>query len=287
MPSSNGKKPPVPADICGYPVDTALAPDATSFLAIGPGGRGVVLKELDPDCLLKGKGTLHPSIKDRLARVRELALAGVSNLYGVERDPAQGKQAWMIWEFVQGQTFDQFATESGCTPRQLALCARELVLTVDSLHMQGIVHGAIKGSNVIVLPGGGVRLTHVSPLLWSDPAEDMRAVIEMLRHALQERKEERSPLGRVLNESTETLDGAASLRPLGAKLAVIIDNRETPARAAQQQASQERAPRRRSLLAAALVLLLALAGAYALWHVVGDPPVKWPQVMEKVRAVVK
>src|SRR5687767_16037968 len=84
---------PVPPEICGYPVDSALSAGGEdglppSYFAIGPGGRGVVLKPLEGDCVLKGKATLHPSIKERLSRVRELALAGVANLYGVERDRA-------------------------------------------------------------------------------------------------------------------------------------------------------------------------------------------------------
>src|SRR5687768_5806805 len=87
-------EPQVPRELCGYPVESRLQstlasePDflGPSYLAAGPGGRGVVLKPLDRDCLLKNG--LHPSIRERLARVRELALAGVANLYGVERDPA-------------------------------------------------------------------------------------------------------------------------------------------------------------------------------------------------------
>src|SRR5688572_18804095 len=69
-----------PRELCGYPVVEALARGQT-YLAIGPGGRGVVLKKLDPDCLL-GE-LLHPNVRERLSRVRELATAGVANLYGV------------------------------------------------------------------------------------------------------------------------------------------------------------------------------------------------------------
>src|SRR4051812_39067927 len=59
-----------PAELCGYSVVETLAPDA-SYLAIGPGGRGVTLKKLDPDCLYRG--LLPPEVHDRLSRVRELA----------------------------------------------------------------------------------------------------------------------------------------------------------------------------------------------------------------------
>ena len=70
-----------PTELCGYPVDSALSPEGTSFLAIGPGGRGVVLKKLPEDCLLGD--ALHPSIRERLARVRELAHGGVAIRVGV------------------------------------------------------------------------------------------------------------------------------------------------------------------------------------------------------------
>src|SRR5687768_3408959 len=129
-------------EICGYPIDSALQstqadePDflGPSYLAIGPGGRGIVLKPLDRDCILT-QG-LHPSIKERLGRVRELALGGVANLYGVEREPGvpSSERAWLIWEYVRGKTLADYAADAGCTQRKLALVARELVLLLEALH---------------------------------------------------------------------------------------------------------------------------------------------------------
>src|SRR5687767_13638500 len=84
--SETSNPPATPSELCGYPVDSALSPSGSTFLAIGPGGRGVVLKKMDDDCLLRGQ--LHPSIRERLGRVRELAHGGVANLYGVARDGA-------------------------------------------------------------------------------------------------------------------------------------------------------------------------------------------------------
>src|SRR5438067_5806613 len=85
--ATSNAPPAAPTELCGYRVAGVLSPAGAppTFPATGPSGRAVVLKALDNDCLLK-KGTLHPSIRDRLARVRELALTGVANLYGVERD---------------------------------------------------------------------------------------------------------------------------------------------------------------------------------------------------------
>jgi hypothetical protein len=318
---------PVPDEICGYPVDSALSAGGDdglppSYFAIGPGGRGVVLKPLESDCVLKGKGTLHPSIKERLSRVRELALAGVANLYGVERDRPEGGndnsnpngngsaaargastahvpgQAWLIWEYVPGQTFDDYAAAPGRTPREVVVAARELVLTVESLHLQGIVHGAIKCGNVIVAPGGSVRLTHVSPLLYTDPADDTRGVLELLLRTVRRRKEERTALGRLLSEAAGALaspgtvvhpsqtdpDAHAALRQLGARLAGLIEARgQSPQEPDGREARRaESGPRRRALLGAAVLLIAGAAAAYGVWHAIGRPQIPMPRAIQKL-----
>ena len=93
----------LPERVCGYRVRGVLT-EGVSFLAEGEGGRLVVLKRVDDDCML-GKG-LHPSIVDRLGRVREVAHPGVANLIGVEKGRQGDKEtrsqgdgdAWMVWE---------------------------------------------------------------------------------------------------------------------------------------------------------------------------------------------
>src|SRR3954471_3414552 len=135
-PATTPSASPFPDSICGYPIIAGLASSQANesdflgpgFQAKGPGGRSVVLKPLDRDCLLPSG--LHPSIKERLSRVRELALGSVANLYGVEResrDPAKNgaasNQAWLIWEYVRGQTLEAFAADPTCTERRLAVVA--------------------------------------------------------------------------------------------------------------------------------------------------------------------
>ena len=245
----------VPAEICGYPIDSALK-EGESYLAIGPGGRGVVLKKLDPDCLLSG--VLHPSIRERLSRVRELAHGGVANLHGVGRE---GDLAYLIWEYVQGEPFDRYVAAPARSPRDLLVLARELILSVDSLHAQGIVHGAINGGNVIVGPEGTVRLTHVSPLLYTDPLADVESVIALLREAVERRQEQDSLLAQLLREAA---DGQTGLRALGAKVAALLEARDEPPE--PTGASDDRPLRRRMLVAAALVALAGAAIAYAIWR---------------------
>jgi hypothetical protein len=253
-----------PAQLCGYSVVETLAPGST-YLAIGPGGRGVALKRLDPDCL--HQQLLHPDIRDRLSRIRELAHAGVANLVGVGKDSAGG-DAWLIWEFVEGKPLAAYARERCPSQRELAALLREVVLTVESLHMQGIVHGAIHSGNVIVAPEGAVRLTHVSPLLYTDPAEDAESIIDTALAILDERGERESPLGSLMTEARET---NMPLRALATRLAVLADAKEPAYEPAAAVARRESRTRKRAVFGAFVAALAGVAIAYEVWRRAGRP----------------
>ena len=258
----------MPAELCGYSVERVLTPEQT-YLAIGPGGRRVVLKRVDEDCMLGNQ--LHPSIKERLARVRELAHGGVANLYGVGRE---GDAAWMIWEFVPGETFDEYAADPRRTPGQVLHVARELILAVDALHGQGIVHGSLIGANVIIQPDGAIRLTHISPLLYADMHVDDECVIELLNTTVEERGDLETPLGRLVAEAARE---RLSLKALGARVATLLEVRAGPAGPVIRD--EERHIRRRTFLAAGIVGLLAVAMAYGIWRMTDGSaefhPARW------------
>ena len=213
------------------------------------GGHRVVLKKLDDDCLLDGQ--LHPSIKLRLERVRELPVRCVATFLGVERDDAGVAQ--MVWEFVPGtpladvETFDWFKL------------VREVVIAVESLHVAGIVHGAIHERNVIIDDAGEVRLTHVSPLLYTDPEQDAADVIAMLEALVAERQPD-SPLAAMLAEAAHE---QLTLRQLYERLHEV--NIWPAAVADDETAKRERHPRTRYVIAAALVALIGLAMALAIY----------------------
>jgi aminoglycoside phosphotransferase (APT) family kinase protein len=142
-------------------------------------GRDVVLKVLEDDCLLEGK--LHPSIRQRLERVRELPARLVANLHGVERD---GDLTYLVWDYVEGKTVRELEHEDRGDDAEVVdwrRVARELVLAVRGLHARGIVHGAIHGGNVVIDPRGRVWLIDVSPLLWGEEQEDARGIVDLLR----------------------------------------------------------------------------------------------------------
>ena len=241
------------------------------YLAIGPGGRGVVLRRMPAECVVENQ--LHPLIKERLTRVREIAHAGIANLHGVGRE-ADGS-AWMIWEYVEGQPFDAYAAQTPPrTPRELAVIGRELTLTVEALHLQGVVHGALDGKNVFVTPYNTIRLTNVSPLLFTDPAADSDAVIELLRNTVETRSGRKAkwPLAKLLDEAAEE---GWPLRTLAARLAAMIESRGGASGSIPPSTfasiDDERKPHRRSLLGAFIVLLLGFAAAFGIWYKVGQP----------------
>jgi hypothetical protein len=264
----------VPQTLCGYPITQALKSTQADesdylgpgFLGIGHGGRRVVLKPLDPDCLLK----------ERLTRVRELALGSVTNLYGAERDAGQ---VWLIWEYAAGRTLAEFAADPGCTARKLTIATRELVLSVEAMHRQGIIHGDIRASNVIVTPSGNLRLTHVSPLLYTDPGDDLWGVLNAIEVVAKQRTDpEMAPLSALIAEIQAALqpgDGPAPSREallvgLTARLSAMIDVREQAELSPPEPEEAERRPQRRALLGAAVVMLFGLALGVGLWWILRD-----------------
>jgi hypothetical protein len=254
----------LPTQVCGYPVDSALS-DRGCYLAIGPGGRGVAVKRMEEDCILKGQ--LHPAVRERLERVREIAHGGVANLFGVERDAGA---AWLVWEYLPGESFDLYAAHPDRSLRDLASAGRELALAVDLLHAQGIVHGAVHGNNVIVSPAGAVRLTHVSPLLYDDPDQDADAVAAMLESAVALRGGENSSLGWLLARARQDKPG---LRALAARLAALIESRELEDPGAAPP-DQDHRPRRRAMWAAATVAVLGAAAGVVAWRAAVSPELR-------------
>ena len=139
-----------------------------TYLCDGPDGRPVVLKRLADDCL--HRGGLHPAIRDRLARTREVPHPAVSQLRGVDRLPAG---TFAVWDHVAGLSWE----EATVTPAT-ALAA---VRAVEALHAAGLVHGAIHGRNLLLTPAGDVRLLHPSPYLYTDPAADLAGLLAACR----------------------------------------------------------------------------------------------------------
>jgi tRNA A-37 threonylcarbamoyl transferase component Bud32 len=264
-PATGSTLPALPPERLGqYTVVRSLTPQA-SYLCHDERGQQVVLKRLEDDCLLRGQ--LHPSIKERLHRVRELAQKQVATLHTVERiDDA----AWLVWEFAPGQTLVDSIADDVRSDAQLSLLAREVILSVESLHAQGIIHGAMHWRNVIIDPAGNIRLTHISPLLYSDPAEDARAVVQMLSEVINQCGLEKGTLCELIAQAqNETF----TLRQLAARLVAVAEP-QTPLQDHVDPTTESRA-RRRALIGAAIAALCGIViavAAYAAFSSRSQPP---------------
>jgi len=236
-----------------YAVERELSP-GRSFLARGPAGF-VVIKLLDPECLVHGR--LHPSIHDRLARVRELAHMGVANLHGVERD---GPRVFAVWEFIPGRTLQEYSEQLD-SPATLTRLAREAILAVESMHALGIVHGRVHQRNVIIDQTGQIHLTHVSPLLYDDPMVDAKDLCTMLQSIAKQRGWSDSQFMNLKPEPLSQMRARLSQGELISPPDAQAGNRQ----------------RWSSLAAAAVVIVLAAALVIALVHLAKSSAIQRPQ----------
>jgi serine/threonine protein kinase len=182
----------------GYQFEQTLsAGPMGSFMCLDDRGKPVVMKRLEDDCLHRDQ--LHPAIKDRLARIRELPHPRVATLRGAERF---GSDVCMVWNYEPGTRWDDFESSQGnevaatetvvaadtCVVDNVIIQrARDLISAVEMLHSQGIVHGNLHAGNIIVSSAGEVWLTDVSPYLYTDPTADIDAVTALLDDAAANR----------------------------------------------------------------------------------------------------
>lgn len=262
-----------PAEMGGYRLTQELIA-GHSYRAIAPGERSVVIKLLESDLIVRGQ--LHPHVRDRLSRVREIAHLGVVNLYGAERDAGH---AYTVWEYIPGQSLAEWCEQANRSPRELLLIARELVLAVESLHARGIVHGAIHSKNVIVDSNGRVRLTHISPYLYTDPQVDTDAVVATIQEMVAGAA---TPLAvGILPAPEQSLE---SLRSLGTRITAQLEMRQQSA-PQQAEVRVEKRQRNRSLIGAMGVLLAGMLGAMVLHRTMGMTSMALPLPPESPRGM--
>lgn len=166
--------------LCGYPLVRWLNEGRTA-LCRSSQGKLVVLKIIGSDCLLDGK--LHPDIKERLARIRELPHRTIAALISVDRDEAG--RVYAVWEYIEGESLEAWVCDPLRDERHVAKLLRELVIAVEAMHGQGITHGALHEGNILVDRNGDVRLLDVSPLLFDDEKEDASAISALIGRILE------------------------------------------------------------------------------------------------------
>ena len=176
--------PNAPPKVCGYPLVRWLTEGRTA-LCKSEQGRMLVLKSMGRDCLLGGD--LHPDIKERLSRIRELPHRTIATLISVDRD--EEGRVFAVWDYIEGVSFQSWVCDPLRDERHVARALRDMVIAVESMHAQGIIHGALHEGNIMVDQNGDVRLLDVSPLLFDDQRQDSSAIASLIGRILQCREQ--------------------------------------------------------------------------------------------------
>lgn len=150
---------------------------SSRFIELNPGiswksaserGQTVVYKKLPDDCCQKGQ--LHPHIRTRLQKLREVPAGAMVNLLGVWRNELG---LVLVSEYVPGRSLDLL------DPLDRDRLFDKVCRAISQLHQHGLVHGALKPTNVIVQEDGTVKLVDPSPFLYDDPEVDWQALARM------------------------------------------------------------------------------------------------------------
>src|SRR5262249_2523166 len=133
---------------------------------LGSGGVGTVYKALDTslDRIVAVK-VLNPEVSRNAAllerfrmEARAHARLNHSNIAMLHAFLTQGSQAWMVMEYVDGETITHMLARRGLLPPQVAIpLFKQALLGIGFAHRMGIVHRDIKPANLMVNSYGIVK----------------------------------------------------------------------------------------------------------------------------------
>ena len=134
---------------------------------LGEGGMGVVYKGVDTNLerpvaikMLKADLADNPGLVERFrAEAKTQANLNHVNLATLYAFLVDQEMAFMVMEFVEGETFDQIIRRRGPLPPEQALpWFKQALLGMGAAHRMGIVHRDIKPSNLMLNSKGIVKV---------------------------------------------------------------------------------------------------------------------------------
>ncbi|MGA2120305.1 MAG: serine/threonine-protein kinase, partial [Bryobacteraceae bacterium] len=134
---------------------------------LGEGGMGVVYKAIDVSLdrvvalkALAAELARNPELEQRFrAEARAQASLNHVNLATLYAFLVEGGSAWMVMEFIEGESFAGMIQRRGPIPSQEAVpLFRQALLGLGYAHRMGIVHRDIKPGNIMVNRQGIVKV---------------------------------------------------------------------------------------------------------------------------------
>jgi len=132
---------------------------------LGSGGMGDVYRARDrllerPVAVKVPTTTLTPASAERFKReARAAARLNHPNVVGVY-DWGGGTEPFIVMEFVEGRSLRAELRERGALPpAEVAAVGAQIADALAHAHHHGVVHRDVKPSNVLLTPGGSVKVT--------------------------------------------------------------------------------------------------------------------------------
>jgi serine/threonine-protein kinase len=152
---------------------------------LGRGGMGVVYAGHDPRLdravaikALPPEFSSDPVLKNRFEReARSLAALShpnIATVYGVED---QNGSRFLVMELVEGETLSAKLSRGRLPVPDALSIAAEVAAAVEAAHDRAVIHRDIKPGNVMVAPGGGVKVLDFGLARDSTPTTDHSATV--------------------------------------------------------------------------------------------------------------
>jgi serine/threonine protein kinase len=134
--------------------------------AVGQGGMGIVYEAMDlqldrPVALKCAKAGHRSRLPPEARAAREVSHFNVCKVYDLHMVTTEfGDQDFISMEFIDGETLSQRLQREGSVPTTEALeIALQICSGLEQAHRQGVIHGDLKCSNIILAraPEGGIR----------------------------------------------------------------------------------------------------------------------------------
>jgi eukaryotic-like serine/threonine-protein kinase len=141
-----------------YQLARALARGGMATVWVGQDmllDRRVAVKTLHPE--LSGDSGLRSRFRHEAVAAARLSDPGIVATYDTGDDDGVG---YIVMEFVDGPNLRRVLDDRGPLPiGETARVGREVAAALDHAHRQGVIHRDVKPANVLVPPGGRVKVT--------------------------------------------------------------------------------------------------------------------------------